>query len=39
MEFLDPSKGNAGVVPAESPLYSSIWVVSTLRDYVFKSYL
>lgn len=37
MAFLDPSKGMKGTVPADSPLHAPIWVVSTLRDYVFKS--
>jgi hypothetical protein len=37
MAFLDPSKGIKGAVPAESPLHAPIWVVSTLRDYVFRS--
>ena len=36
MEFLDPSKEIVGAIPAETPLHGPTWVVSTLRDYVFK---
>lgn len=37
MAFLDASKGITGTVPADSPLNTPIWIISTLRDYVFKS--
>ena len=36
MGFVDPSKGIAETVPSETPLKAPIWLVSTLRDYVFK---
>jgi len=36
MAFLDVSKGMTGTVPADSPLNASIWLVSVLRDYMFK---
>ena len=36
MEFLDPSKGMVGGVPADTPIHTASWVVTTLRDYVFK---
>lgn len=36
MGFVDPSKGIMGSVLADTPLRAPIWLVSTLRDYVFK---
>ena len=37
MQFLDTSKGLENVVPADSPLNSPAWVVSTIHTYIFKS--
>jgi hypothetical protein len=36
MAFLDASKGMTGTIPADSPLNASIWLVSVLRNYMFK---
>ena len=37
MAFLDSSKGLGDTVPADSLLNSPIWIVTTLRDYIFES--
>jgi hypothetical protein len=36
MAFIDIYKGMTGTIPADSPINVSIWVVSVLRDYLFR---
>jgi hypothetical protein len=36
MAFIDIYKGMTGTVPADSPLNVSIWLISVLRDYMFR---
>lgn len=37
MAFLDASKGITGIVLADSPLHTPIWVIPTLVNYMYKS--
>ncbi len=33
LQFIDPSKGVEGTIPADQPLNAPIWLVNTVFDY------